>query len=259
MVSTLEIYDPETDIWQKLTPMSVPRVGPAVAAFDGKIYVFGGFNRDTWSANDSVEIYDIAKDKWYRGAPMPTPRSWARAVVLNGKIYVIGGVGYGYRRDVEAYDPATNAWEKKSPLLPRERYLHAAVAYNGKIYVIGGDSWENGYQEIWDDVQEYDPVTDKWTRKAPMPAPATSLDAVVVDGRIYVFGNLSERDRCWVYDIGLDRWYKISSTHTHPVDGSESFVFWRGYIFRFGGGWWGPSSDVVESAQLSTPTESTEP
>jgi N-acetylneuraminic acid mutarotase len=206
-----------------------------------------------------VEIYDIARDKWYRGAPMPTPRSWARAVVLNGKIYVIGGVGYGYRRDVEAYDPATNAWEKKSPLLPRERYLHAAVAYNGKIYVIGGDSWENGYQEIWDDVQEYDPVTDQWTRKAPMPAPATFLDAVVVDGRIYVFGNLSERDRCWVYDIGLDRWYKISSTHTHPVDGSESFVFWRGYIFRFGGGWWGPSSDVVESAQLSTPTESTEP
>jgi kelch-like protein 24/35 len=47
MVSTLEVYDPETDIWQKLTPMSVPRVGPAVAAFDGKIYVFGGFNRDT--------------------------------------------------------------------------------------------------------------------------------------------------------------------------------------------------------------------
>jgi N-acetylneuraminic acid mutarotase len=249
-VRSLEVYDPANNTWKVLSPMRIPRVGPAVAAMNGKIYVFGGFNEATWSANSTVEIYDISSDTWATGKDMPTPRSWARAVALNGKIYIIGGVGYGYRRDVEVYDPATNTWEVKSPILPRERYLHAAVAYNGKIYVIGGDSWEYGYQEIWDDIQEYDLITDTWVKKSPMPAAATGLDAVVVDGKIYVFGGLPKSNVTWVYDIQSDRWEEIPSNHS-PESSSASFVFWNGYIFRFGGGGWGPTLNIVESTKLA--------
>jgi hypothetical protein len=239
-VNTLEAYDPSQDKWFRLAPMNISRVGPAAAAINGKIYVFGGFNPSLyWSANNSVEIYDIATNTWSMGAPMPTPRSWMRAVVLNNKIYVIGGVGYGYRRDVEIYDPATNTWRVASPFPGRERYLHAAVAYNGKIYVIGGDSWEYGYNEVWDDIWEYDPATDKWTRKTSMPSSISNIDAIAVGGKIYVFGHGILR----IYDIANDKWTELSDpTLRH----SFSVAYLDGYIYRFGGGGWGPNSNVTE-------------
>ena len=244
-VATLEVYDPATDTWEKLAPMSMPRVGPAVASLNGKIYVFGGFNRDTWSANDSMEVYDIATNTWTTGASMPTPRSWMKAVVLDNKIYVIGGVGYGYTRDVELYDPATATWEIKSPILPRERYLHAVVAYNGKIYVIGGDSWEYGYDEVWNDIQDYDPITDTWTKKSPMPAPASGLDAVAINGKIYVFGGNGLARQ---YGIATDTWQELISNQD-SVD-SFSVCPYNNEVYRFGGGGWGPTSNIVESADL---------
>lgn len=244
-VNTLEVYDPTNDIWTVLAPMNVRRAGSAVSALGGKIYVFGGFNRDTWSTNRNVEIYDIATNTWSFGAPMPTPRSWMKAAVVDGKIYVIGGVGYGYRRDVEVYNPTTNSWEVRAPLPGRERYLHAVVAYKGKIYVIGGDSWGRGYNEIWDDIWEYDPATNTWTEKSRMPSPATDLDAVAVDGKIWVLGS---NRLCRVYDIEQDQWHEVNSNQN--PSGTFSLAFLNGYIYRFGGGGWGPTLNVTERAKI---------
>lgn len=244
-VATLEVYDPATDTWERLTSMSIPRIGPAVASLNGKIYVFGGFNRDTWSANDSVEVYDIATNIWTTGASIPTPRSWMKAVVLDNKIYVIGGVGYGYMQDVEVYDPTIDTWEIKSPILPRERYLHAVIAYNGKIYVIGGDSYEYGYDEVWNDIQEYDPITDIWAKKSPMPDSATGLDAVAINGKIYVFGGNGLARQ---YDIATDTWQELISNQDSVT--SFSVCLYNNEVYRFGGGGWGPTSNIVQSADL---------
>jgi N-acetylneuraminic acid mutarotase len=253
--NVLEVYDPKTNTWEKLASMSMSRVGPAVASLNGKIYVFGGFNEYTWSANDTMEIYDISTNTWSFGPSMPTPRSWMKAVVLNNKIYVIGGVGYGYRRDVEIFDPATNTWEIGTPILPRERYLHAVISYNNKIYVIGGDSWENCYDEFWDDIQEYDPITNVWTKKKPMPAPANGLNAIAIDGKIYVFGGIPKKNTIWVYDINSDEWTEITSNNNVPVDGSEAIVYLDGYIYRIGGGGWGPTLNVFERTNISLTLE----
>jgi len=245
----LEVYDPRTNTWSRLSPMSVPRVGPAVASLNGKIYVFGGFNQDTWSANRSVEIYDIAKNNWSLGPPMPTPRSWMRAVVLNNKIYVIGGVGCGYRTDVEIFDPAANTWETGTPILPRERYLHGAIECNDKIYVMGGDSWECGYDEVWDDIQEYEPKTDEWVKKNPMPSPASGLSAVAINNKIYVFG--AKGNAVWIYNVNTDSWSEIPSINNVPIDGSDAFVYLDGYIYRIGGGGWGPTLSIFERTKIS--------
>jgi N-acetylneuraminic acid mutarotase/thiol-disulfide isomerase/thioredoxin len=247
----LEVYDPRTNTWRRLSPMSVPRVGPAVASLNGKIYIFGGFNRDTWSANRSVEIYDIAKNNWSLGPPMPTPRSWMRAVVLNNEIYVIGGVGCGYRTDVEIFDPVTNTWETGTPILPRERYLHGAVVCNDKIYVMGGDSWEYGYDEVWDDMQEYNPETDEWVKKNPMPSPASGLSAVAINNKIYVFGGLPKKNIAWIYNVNTDSWSEIPSNNNVPIDGSDAFVYLDGYIYRIGGGGWGPTLSIFERTKIS--------
>jgi parallel beta-helix repeat protein len=243
-VRTLEVYDPLNNSWEIKPPMSIPRVGPAVAAVDGKIYVFGGFNRNWRSANPTVEIYNIATDTWSTGAPMSTPRSWARAVVLDGKIYVLGGVGYHYYNVCERYDPATNTGTSCAPF-KTARYLHAAVGANGKIYIIGGDSWEYGYNEVYLDIQEYNPLTNSWITKTPMPTAANGIDAIVAGNKIWVFGG---GGFSCDYDIATDQWE--NKTSNMNISSSFSLAYLDGVIYRFGGGGWGPTLDIAEAVEI---------
>lgn len=243
-VATLEVYDPSNNFWESLPSMSMERVGPAAAALNGKIYVMGGFNRSTWSANTSVEIYDIATRTWTSGPPMPIGVSWAKAVTLENKIYVLGGVGAHYYNTVQVFDPQTNSWSIKSPF-NGGRYLHAAVVYNGKIYLIGGDTWETGNDYVYSDIQVYDPTSDSWTEKSPMPFAATGLEAVAINDKIHVFGN---SPLYLVYDINSDTWQLKYSTHS--PEGAFSMVNIDSVIYRFGGGGWGPTVSIVEKAEI---------
>ncbi len=245
-VATLEVYDPVTDTWQSLAPMPSPRIAPVAVALNGEIYVIGGFDPYYyWSANPTVEIYNIATNTWRKGPRLPYGCSWAAGVVLNGKIYVLGGVGYHYYNTTQIFDPSTNTWTL-GPSFTGGRYLCAATTYNGKIYLIGGDSWETGSSIVYNDIQEYDPRTNTWTSKTPMPTPWTNLSAIAHNGKIYVFGgNAMAR----VYDISSDSWQDIISNH----DSSDAFsvCLYNNTIYRFGGGGWGPTKNIVQCASLT--------
>ena len=58
-------------------------------------------------------------------------------------------------------------WKKGAPFPVPDEELYG-VAANGKLYVIGG--WDDG--KAAGVTYEYDPATDKWTKKQPMPRPA---------------------------------------------------------------------------------------
>jgi N-acetylneuraminic acid mutarotase len=242
-IADLEMYDPAMDTWTRLSPMSLARVGPAVAVLNGKIYVMGGFDPEQyWSANPTVEIYDIKTGRWSMGPSMPTGVSWASAVVLDGKIYVLGGVGFHYYDIMQIFDPSTNRWSYGQSF-NGGRYLHAAVAYGGKIYLIGGDTWETGSNIVYNDIQVYDPVSKSWSAKRPMPTAATSLSAVAWEGKIYLFaGNGFAR----VYDIASDSWEEVTFSNQDP-SGEFSTRVYNGVIYRFGGGGWGPTTSIVQS------------
>jgi len=176
---------------------------------------------------------------------MPTGVSWASAVVLDGKIYVLGGVGFHYYDIMQIFDPSTNRWSY-GPSFKGGRYLHAAVAYGGKIYLIGGDSWETGSDVIYNDIQVYDPVSNSWSAKRPMPTAATGLSAVAWEGKIYLFaGNGFAR----VYHIACDSWEEVTFPNQDP-SGEFSTCVYNGVIYRFGGGGWGPTTRIVQSLIL---------
>jgi len=94
-LSSVEAYDPKTDVWQEVTPMPLPRqnMGAALGS-DGRIYVIGGFESYVGSTppQKDVQIYDPRTDRWAEGPPLYTPRGGHTAVATpGGKIYVIGG------------------------------------------------------------------------------------------------------------------------------------------------------------------------
>jgi len=147
-LGTVEEYDPATNTWRERSPMPIPRNHAAIGAVKGKIYVIGGrlgaaFITAMPGNSDLVQEYDPAKNSWALKAAMPTPRSAVAFGVINEKIYVAGGEVQSYEylaafRALEAYDPATNTWERL-PRMPVPRHGLAGAALGNRLHLVSGD------------------------------------------------------------------------------------------------------------------------
>jgi N-acetylneuraminic acid mutarotase len=200
-----EEYDSATDTWTTKASMPNPQQSFAIAVYQGKIYCIGGLSTDVSGAN---KVYNPSTDSWETKANMPTVRYGLLANVVNGKIYCMGGVrGLGYNQGVEqlnvteVYDPSSNTWTAKAPMLNPAGYVSAVV--DNKIYVIGPGL-----------TQVYDPSTDSWSTASPSPinitaggangiaAAAAATTGIMAPKRIYVY----DKSSLQVYDPQNDSW-----------------------------------------------------
>lgn len=182
---------------------------------------------------------------WSARALMPTGRWLLNTCVVNGKIYAIGGgthYGKGALGTVEEYNPETDTWSTKSEM-PTPRQEPASSVVDGKIYVIGGgespsNTNYNGL-ECYATVEEYDPATDTWTEKSPMPTARWAHSACTVDGRIYVIGGSDSYgsgnfvNPVEMYEPAIDTWTQVSDV-PRPMILSSSAVI-DGKIYVIGG------------------------
>lgn len=105
-------------------------------------------------------------------------------------------------KPVSAASP--DSWTTKTPM-QQARSVLGVAAVNGKIYAIGG-STSSGFapsippSAAYGDInlggfvgtnEEYDPISDKWTYKAPMPTPRMALAIAVYQNKIYCIGGRS--------------------------------------------------------------------
>ena len=232
--STVEEYDPATDTWTTKARMPTGREWHSAGVVNGKIYVIGGSGSPS-----TVEEYDPAADTWTKKANKAIGRRWHSASVVNDKIYAIGGSGAV--STVEEYDPATDTWTKKANM-PTGRSLLATSAVNGKIYAIGGWLTTFGPWTPSSAVEEYDPATDKWTKKADMPTARAGLSACVLNGKIYTIagaigvGNADTTIKLTtveVYDPATDTWTEKADMLFARYGFSTSVV--DGRIYAIGG------------------------
>jgi N-acetylneuraminic acid mutarotase len=158
----------------------------------------------------------IVENTWTEKAPMHQARADLGAAVVNGKIYAVGGRIQTYQDQYrtesnevstnEEYDPATNTWTYKAPM-PTPSSGFAIAVFQNKIYCIGGGVTQffNASKASWDVKLEvgfnlvYDPATNTWEKKTPMPTPRVMASASVVNGKIYVFGGYPNRTLNEVY------------------------------------------------------------
>src|ERR1700687_5557725 len=137
--------------WVKVAPFPQATGELLGVAINGKLYAAQGLLPGFKPAGLVYE-YDPASDAWTQKKPMPHPVHHAAVTALNGKIYVSGGAGptpdasapvirprqpQRSLSTVEEYDPATNKWRARAPMLTPCNHM-GAEAVNGKIYVIGG-------------------------------------------------------------------------------------------------------------------------
>jgi N-acetylneuraminic acid mutarotase len=84
---------------------------------------------------------------------------------------------------VSAATPVENSWMSKASMHVARSNLGVAIV-NGKIYAIGGKS-KSG---LVDTNEEYDPTTNTWTYKTPMPTPSNMFVTAVCQNKIYCLG-----------------------------------------------------------------------
>jgi N-acetylneuraminic acid mutarotase len=149
-------------------------------------------------ATSFLEVVNFASEStmlensWVTKTPMKTARADFGVGTVNGRIYVIT------ESSTDEYDPATGNWTQKQPMLtPRSNF--AAAVYNNKIYVMSGivgvaPAVNCGvYNYILAGTnEEYDPVTNAWVTKTPMPTPRRDLQANVVGNSIYLIGGIEQ-------------------------------------------------------------------
>jgi len=79
---------------------------------------------------------------------------------------------------------------------------------NGKLYAIGGRINGRHDKNITEN-EEYDPATDRWRARAPMPTLRSGIVAASLNGKVFVFGgesNSGTHNQTESYDPVSNRW-----------------------------------------------------
>jgi N-acetylneuraminic acid mutarotase len=217
--------------WVKLAAFPEPSEELYGASAGGKLYVFGGL-APGWKPKALVYEYDPAADRWAKKKPMALASHHVAFTELGGKLYAFGGFvlpeagppAWVPIDNAWEYDPAGDAWKALAPM-PTKRGSPVAATVNGKIYVIGGASVHPGSSEpavlptrphrALTTVEEYDPATNTWRARSPMPTARNHAAIGVVNGKIYVIGGrlgaafigiASNTDVVEEYDPATDSW-----------------------------------------------------
>ena len=217
------------DSWVSKAGMTSGRSGLGVAVVDTKIYAIGGASASGFCPVN--EQYNSTIGTWTFKAPMPTSRSAFGIAVFQNKIYCIGGYAMNANNKGDAtgvnevYDPATDTWQTKTPMLEPSLNMRANVV-DGKIYLMGGGT--NGTIN-----QVYDPTSDLWTTKASVPTAVSSYASAVIGSKIYIFTyNLTQ-----IYNAENDSW-SLGAPAPSPVllgtAGATTGMFAPERIYVFG-------------------------
>ncbi len=174
-------YLPGEERWETIAPLPEPLCAYALAAWGGKLYLFGGWDGQTYRR--LTYVYDPADDRWEEVAPPQVARGFGAAAAYGDRIYYIGGYD-GHELDTcEVYDPQTDQWASCAPLLLPRGGL-GTVAIGGNLYAVGG-GWEHylGFNE------RYAPAEDRWTViGSPMVGMWRNLGVAVWETELYAVG-----------------------------------------------------------------------
>jgi hypothetical protein len=115
-LATAELWDPETNVWTELPPMTEAREDAAGCVLpDGRFAVVGGYMGDEhMSRYDDGEVYDCARNEW---TPLPAPsgmgggdRDCAALVPVAGGMLILGGNATFRPVEAELWDEESQQW-----------------------------------------------------------------------------------------------------------------------------------------------------
>lgn len=188
----LEIYNPHQENWSVGASLPIPLSAYALVAFEGDLYLFGGWNGKEFS--NQVLRYDPNQDQWNELTPMTIARGFAGAATVGGKIYILGGydgttsLSYNsiYSPELEGTD--TSPWAEGTPL-PEGRSSMGVANVADDIFLIGG---KGTHTDVFSQMK-YVTNEDIWdVTTNPLASPWSSMSVVPFGTKLYAFGGMLE-------------------------------------------------------------------
>lgn len=209
---TVERFDPASDRWSTMAPLSEPRSGPgAVTLRDGRVLVAGG-SAGRGPVN-TAELYSPTTNTWTPAESMHAWRSAAKLVLLDdGRVFAIGGYT---AMAAEVYDPGTGHWTMTPDTSDIRFGATATKLADGRMLVAGGDDAPNIFGKYtYASAEIYDPGNNTWRAAAPMHVERAGAEAALLpDGRVLVAGGSNRAPdpngsaaTFEIYDPGTDTW-----------------------------------------------------
>ena len=152
-------YNPDTNQWHKVCPLSSPRSGVCTGTDGSYLYAIGGIDQTEQYLN-IVERFDPRKNTWENLPPMLARRAIAGGAVIKQRLFVFGGLHREDSRDddsCEMFDLATKMWSSISSQVIR-RQPTSAVSFKGKIYVFTANTASSEPEKF----QVYDADQNQW-------------------------------------------------------------------------------------------------
>jgi hypothetical protein len=206
-------------------------------------YVFGGRDATTDTYKKDLFRFNVSAGTWTQMASLPSyaiGRVSAVGFAIGGKGYIATGKGQDtFLKDLWEFNPlegALGTWTKKANLPDTARWNAAGFAVNGKGYVGLGMTSGGTFQDMW----EYDPVSNTWLQKSDIPDEGRADPFVFVcNNKAYIgcgFHQTTylERRDVWEYNPSTNTWTQKSD---YPGMAHGSHFSWsNGYSGFVGGG-----------------------
>ncbi|CAF1639779.1 unnamed protein product, partial [Adineta ricciae] len=204
-VDIVERWNPRTNEWAALQPLTKRRRYAAAAAIGKRLYVVGGY--DGRQRMNSVECLDLSQENatWQPVASLTYRRALPGVCVHQNLIYVCGGFdGSSRLASTECYDEKTDVWTIGEDMhVGREGA--GLVAIGDHLYCIGGYDGLSLLQTV----EKYDINLGRWSQMAPMLTPRSGAGCATIDHYIFACGgfdgavHLSSVER---YDSQTNQW-----------------------------------------------------
>lgn len=180
-----------------------------------------------------------AANTWATKAPTISGRSGHAVGVAfvapsQPRVFAIGGVDENSvdafaTKSVEAYNPTTNSWTLRAPLPIALTHTNGVGQVGGKLYLTGGENdVPVGGVDASRRLYVYDPVHNKWTRKADMPAGSSDGVTGAINGKLYVLQAFP--GRLFRYDPVTNAWTTLAQCPQAHSQGAGGVISGKFYV-----------------------------
>ncbi len=209
----------------------------ASAAFNGKLWVLGGYtpgptyNNDVYSSSDGIT--------WQ---PVTTSTIWSQrvssqCVVFNNELWMIGGLTYSGSANDVWHSSDGISWTSTPVTGPRwnARGEHAAVVFQNKMWVIGGSTSTGRVNDVWSSTDGA-----SWTQvTATIPWTPRSLQTCVAfNSNLWLVGGITDSNTSlndvWRSADGIN-WTQATSSAIWGSRCNHSSVVYRDKMWILGG------------------------
>ena len=203
-----QVFTVQPNIFEIPAPQTVVNSSTLAPALD-LVYKFGG-RVGSDAMTPLIECFNPITKTWSYKQSMQSGRRSMSSAYADSDIYLIGGLtsatdDYSITDQVQKYDALNDVFSTLQAI-PKAMFYSAAVCCKGLVYNIAG---RVSASEVLSENYCYDPATETWTTKQPLPISTSYCQAQEIDGKIYLFGGdngENARNTTYQYNPESDLW-----------------------------------------------------